>query len=496
MVERIDIGNVRGIKGDTGEKGDIGNTPTYDEIKYAKNEYGEYVTIQGKPPFIRCYEDSDMLLCDEYGHLIVDGVVTNDTGTPFDEDEYGYLYKPIDKWLDSDGKFTNSNHELIDSEGDTIKVLSTFIGDILTYLFGDTVAYDKITGDIAPKVADSILSADPTDARFRQFFDELEGDVKYYICEDNPELSIIEDGNSISNTCKYQDENGNIVLQENSNLPATVPLEKNTLYLYNSHEGADTNDIMHYDIYICTKANTIPKKLVDSNDFRIDYNVIDDLKITVEEGQEEDEYDVYLNLYTKGDYGEFYNKTDIDNLFDEKVDDKLGVADGIAELGNNGKVKSSQLPSGIIESSAELTTVLDGKEDISNKVTTLDSSDTHYPSCSAIEDVMSALCGWDVVNITLPSMKSFMESHTCSLKVNTALHLAHFTYYAKLNTTANTMTTLEGRIIPSEYRPTEIVVESSLSWSIIIEKSGDIYIHMGTSDQNITVCVNRIWRYD
>lgn len=390
MVERIDIGNVRGIKGDVGEKGDIGNTPTYEEIKYAKNEYGEFVTIQGEPDFTRCYEDSDGHLCNEDGYLIVDGELTETVGVPFDEGEYGYLYKPLNKWIDGNGKFTNENHELIDENGNTIKVLSTFIGDILTYLYGDAIAYDTLTNDIAPKVANTLLTSDPTDIRFKQFFNELEGDIKYYICEDNPELTIIENNGTISNTCKYQDENGNIVLEENSNTPATVPLEKNTLYLYENAVVEDDN-IMHYNIYVCTKANTIPKKLVDVNDFRIDYNVIDDLTITVEETEEEDEYDVYLNLYTKGDYGEFYNKTDVDNLFDEKVDDKLGAVNGIAELGSDGKVKSSQLPSGIVETSEELTDILDSKEDISNKVTTLDNSGTHYPTTSAVNNAITTI---------------------------------------------------------------------------------------------------------
>ena len=342
MSNRIDIGNVRGIRGEKGEKGEKGSKPTYDDLRYAK-ENGEFVAIKGTGNITLHYIDNEGNLCDAQGHLLDNnGNATNTVGTPFDENEYGYSYKPV--WIDEEGQFTNQNGDLVDEYGNVQYVLSTFITDLLKGLYKDKDGYSTLVTDIYPNVVQTLISADPNDEDFRAFFDELEGDIKYYICEDDPERTIYMDNGSLVNTCKYKDENGNLVMINNSRY-ATVPLEKNALYLYNNH-GLNDNAMMHYDIYLCTKANTVPKKLVSSADFVIDYNVIDDMGIETQNNDVNDEYDldVWLKLYTRGTRGQFYSMSDVDTLFENNLISKIGANNGIAQLNSSGKVPSSQLP--------------------------------------------------------------------------------------------------------------------------------------------------------
>jgi len=339
MSNRIDIGNVRGIKGDKGEKGDIGRTPSYEDLKYQKKD-DEFVALLGTGNITQYYVDVNGKLCNKDGYLLDENKnPTTNKGQPFDISEYGYDYKPV--WMDEEGHFTNIKGELLDENDEVIYVKSDFISDITAYIYEDEEAYDQLVGDIYPNIVNTLTDTSNID-KYRAFFDEIEGDIKYYICEDNPKTSIyIENGNLV-NTCKYYDENGELAVDNTGNY-ASVPLEKNALYLYNVRH-IDDNEIMHYDVYLCTKANTVPKKIISSADFSIDYNVIDDLKVDVEQGAIDEEKDVYLRLFTRGTRGQFYSMNDVDILFDNNVISKLGANNGIAQLNGNGKVPSSQLP--------------------------------------------------------------------------------------------------------------------------------------------------------
>ena len=339
MSNRIDIGNVRGIKGDKGEKGDIGRTPSYEDLKYQKKD-DEFVALLGTGNITQYYVDVNGKLCNKDGYLLDENKnPTTNKGQPFDISEYGYDYKPV--WMDEEGHFTNNKGELLDENDEVIYVKSDFISDITAYIYEDEEAYDQLVGDIYPNIVNTLTDTSNID-KYRAFFDEIEGDIKYYICEDNPKTSIYIKNDNLVNTCKYYDENGELAVDNTGNY-ASVPLEKNALYLYNVRH-IDDNEIMHYDVYLCTKANTVPKKIISSADFSIDYNVIDDLKVDVEQGAIDEEKDVYLRLFTRGTRGQFYSMNDVDILFDNNVISKLGANNGIAQLNGNGKVPSSQLP--------------------------------------------------------------------------------------------------------------------------------------------------------
>lgn len=343
MSNKIDIGNVRGIQGEKGEKGDKGSTPSYEDIKYAK-ENDKFVTLKGTGNITQYYQDVNGNLCNEDGYILDENYVpTEELGEPFDENEYGYEYKPV--WVDSEGKFTNEKGELLDENGELQYAQSSFISDITSYIYSDEQGYEKLVTDIFPYITETLISANPNDEKYRNFFNEIEGDVKYYICEDDPKSSIYIEDNVLVNTCKYKDEDGNIVLDANDNY-ASVPLEKNTLYLYNNH-GIDDNEIMHYNIYLCKKANTVPIKLINSNDYVMDYNVIDELKVDVETTNNVDEENLILKLLTRGTRGQFYSMDDVDTLFENNLIDKLGEPNGIAQLNSAGKIPSSQLPTHI-----------------------------------------------------------------------------------------------------------------------------------------------------
>lgn len=318
---RIDIGNVRGIKGDKGDKGEQGQTPSYEDLKYKKLD-GNFVILK-TTNFTQSeyYLDVNGNLCNSEGYLYDDDSnLTNEIGTPFDTDVYDYDYKPL--YVDSDGNFTNSSGELLDENWEIQYVPSDFISDVVSFIFNDIEGYTELLKNIAPYVANSILSVNPNDLTYKSFFDAIEGDIKYYVCIDNPKTSIYLDGNDdLVNNCKYYDDDGNIAKDTNNNY-LYVPLEKNALYLYNSH-GIETNEIMLYDIYLCTKVDTVPKKLLDSNDFTIDYNVIDDLKLTTPNpSANEGEQRLFLELLTRGTRGQFYSMDDVDTLITNNVINK------------------------------------------------------------------------------------------------------------------------------------------------------------------------------
>lgn len=346
MSNRIDIGNVRGIQGEKGEKGDKGSTPSYTDLKYDKQN-DKFVTLKGTGDIRQYYLDLNGEICNEEGYILDEEFnPTNVQGEPFDESQYGYAYKSI--WIDSEGHFTNEKGELIDEDGNLQYAESSFISDVTSYIYSDDERYGKLISDIYPHITDTLISANPNDEKFKNFFDEIEGDIKYYICEDDPKSSIyLNDNDVLVNTCKYYDDDGNIVLDGNDDY-ASVPLEKNALYLYNNH-GLDDNDIMHYNIYLCKKANTVPIKLISSNDYEMNYNVIDELKIEVSQSENlsEDEKDVFLKLLTRGTRGQFYSMSDVDTLFENNVINKLGEPNGIAQLNSAGKIPSSQLPTHI-----------------------------------------------------------------------------------------------------------------------------------------------------
>jgi len=346
MNNRIDIGNVRGIQGEKGEKGDKGSTPSYTDLKYDKQN-DKFVTLKGTGDIRQYYLDLNGEICNEEGYILDEEFNPTDVqGEPFDEAVYGYEYKPI--WIDSEGHFTNEQGELIDENGNLQYAESSFISDVTAYIYNDNEGYGKLVSDISPHIVDTLVSANPNDEKFKNFFDEIEGDIKYYICEDDPKSSIyLDDNNVLVNTCKYYDDDGNLVLDGNDDY-ASVPLEKNALYLYNNH-GLDDNEIMHYNIYLCKKANTVPIKLISSNDYEMNYNVIDELKIEVSQSEQlsEDEKDVFLKLLTRGTRGQFYSMSDVDTLFENNVINKLGEPNGIAQLNDAGKIPSSQLPTHI-----------------------------------------------------------------------------------------------------------------------------------------------------
>ena len=341
MSGKIDIGNVRGIKGDKGEKGEQGKTPSYDDLRYQK-QGDNFVTLKGTGNITQSdyYIDVDGNLCDSEGHIYDNqGNLTNGIGNPFDYSQYGYYYMRL--WVDGEGRYCNSNGELLDENWEVQYVVSDFVSDIASFIYDDEEGYNQLVGDIAPNVALSILTANPSE--YRSFFDEIEGDIKYYICVDNPRTSITLNNSTVTNTCKYYDENGNIAKNSN-NQYIYVPLEKNALYLYNGN-GYVSNDVMLYDIYLCTKAGTVPKKLVDSGDFVIDYNVIDGLSInTPNPSANEDERRIVLEILTRGTRGQFYSMDDVDTLLMNNLINKLGANNGIAQLNASGKVPSSQLP--------------------------------------------------------------------------------------------------------------------------------------------------------
>ena len=232
MSNKIDIGNVRGIQGEKGEKGDKGSTPSYEDIKYAK-ENDKFVTLKGTGNITQYYQDVNGNLCNEDGYILDENYTpTEELGEPFDENEYGYEYKPV--WVDSEGRFTNEKGELLDENGELQYAQSSFISDVTSYIYSDEQGYEKLVTDIFPYITETLISANPNDEKYRNFFNEIEGNVKYYICEDDPKSSIYMEDNVLVNTCKYKDEDGNIVLDANDNY-ASVPLEKNALYLYNNH---------------------------------------------------------------------------------------------------------------------------------------------------------------------------------------------------------------------------------------------------------------------
>lgn len=373
----IDIGNVRGIQGEKGEKGDKGNTPSLIDLKYDKQN-GEFVTKKGIGNIVRytitidgeeveCYMDKEGHLCNSEGYLIIDGELTEQQGVPFDIEEYGYEYLPLK--IDEDNNLLNNNGEMIDDKGNVLYVESSFIGDIANYIYHDTDGYNQLIQSVYPYIVDTLVSADPTDEKYKNFFKEIEGDIKYYICADNPKLTIYMEDNDLHNTCKYKDGNGELVVDEDTGEYAFVPLEKNALYLYNAHSDAVDNEIMHYDIYLCTFANTVPKKLISANDFNIDYNVIDDFLLDVKDSVTDDEKEVYLKLFTRGTRGQFYSMSDVDTLFDDNVISKLGAVNGIAQLNNDGKVPLSQLPSFIEK-------IIEGTMDNSGVFTPSDNSES------------------------------------------------------------------------------------------------------------------------
>lgn len=373
----IDIGNVRGIQGEKGDKGDKGNTPSLTDLKYDKQN-GEFVTKKGNGNIVRytitingeeieCYMDKEGHLCNSEGYLIIDGELTEQQGVPFDIEEYGYEYLPLK--IDEDNNLLNNNGEMIDDKGNVLYVESSFIGDIANYIYHDTDGYNQLIQSVYPYIVDTLVSADPTDEKYKNFFKEIEGDIKYYICADNPKLTIYMEDNDLHNTCKYKDGNGELVVDEDTGEYAFVPLEKNALYLYNAHSDAVDNEIMHYDIYLCTFANTVPKKLISANDFNIDYNVIDDFLLDVKDSVTDDEKEVYLKLFTRGTRGQFYSMSDVDTLFDDNVISKLGAVNGIAQLNNDGKVPLSQLPT-VIEN------IIEGTMDNNGVFTPSDNSES------------------------------------------------------------------------------------------------------------------------
>ena len=233
LYDKIDIGNVRGIQGEKGDKGDRGSTPTYEDIKYKKKNE-QFVTIVTDSAIRQSdyYLDAEGRLCNSEGYLYDENMqITTEKGVPFDIEEYGYEYERL--YLDEQNRFCNVKGELLDENYKVQYVPSGFINDIITGIYDDEEAYNTIINDLFPHITNSIVTADPNDPFYKSFFDTIEGDIKYYICADNPKTSIYYNtNNNLVNTCKYKDENG-VLVNDGQGGYAIVPLEKNALYYRN-----------------------------------------------------------------------------------------------------------------------------------------------------------------------------------------------------------------------------------------------------------------------
>lgn len=262
MSERIDIGNVRGVKGERGEKGERGRTPSYEDIRYKKNNMGDFITLVTDKPIsqTQLYLDVNRELCDSEGHILDENLQpTDEIGEPFDIDVYGYAYERL--YIDTDGAYTNAKGEILDEDFKVQYVVSDFISDMIAFMYEDERAYNRLLRDIYMNIADILVSADHSgDADYQAFLEMIEGDIKYYMCADNPYSSIYyDDEDELVNTCKYYDEDGNLVVDGHDY--AIVPLQKNALYLYNP-SGYHDNEIMHYDITFANNMKQYLKRLL------------------------------------------------------------------------------------------------------------------------------------------------------------------------------------------------------------------------------------------
>ena len=146
----------------------------------------------------------------------------------------------------------------------------------------------------------------------------------------------------------------------------------------------------------------------------------------------------------------------------------------------NGTVTSGN---GAAVSGGTVYTAMTAKEDLSNKVTTLDSSSSHYPSCSAVKAVtdslgstkenvnnkVSSLINSNVHYPTAGAVKIVTDSKadkewtTIStsvgkLEVNASLRLASFTFTKLVNLVQNEQYVYSvTELIPSGYRPAHTV---------------------------------------
>ena len=201
MSERIDIGNVRGVKGERGEKGERGRTPSYEDIRYKKNNMGDFITLVTDKPIsqTQLYLDVNRELCDSEGHILDENLQpTEEIGEPFDIDVYGYAYERL--YIDTDGAYTNAKGEILDEDFKVQYVVSDFISDMIAFMYEDERAYNRLLRDIYMNIADILVSADHSgDADYQAFLEMIEGDIKYYMCADNPYSSIYYDDEDDAN---------------------------------------------------------------------------------------------------------------------------------------------------------------------------------------------------------------------------------------------------------------------------------------------------------
>ena len=133
------------------------------------------------------------------------------------------------------------------------------------------------------------------------------------------------------------------------------------------------------------------------------------------------------------------------------------------------------------------------KEDISNKVTSLDNSSSHYPSCSAVKSVTDSKVDktWTKISTTYGE-----------LYVNESLKLAHFTLSKSANfSTADIYISIQLQNIPSAYCPSEVVSYVQFKGgthntvtACIIDTSGNLRAYSNVTG-SVTINANMLWRY-
>lgn len=163
------------------------------------------------------------------------------------------------------------------------------------------------------------------------------------------------------------------------------------------------------------------------------------------------------------------------------------------------------------------------KEDISNKVTTLDSSDTHYPSSKAVKTVTdskedksnkvhildNSITNYPSTSAVLDALylkadKAWTKITTTvgDLYVNASLRLAEFSFNSIVSlSSANEWVIYQSGVIPSGYRPKQDLLHIDFDGAEFTDKvigfkiktNGDIAVYCTDYDFNKPIYF--IWRY-
>ena len=169
----------------------------------------------------------------------------------------------------------------------------------------------------------------------------------------------------------------------------------------------------------------------------------------------------------KGAFDDF--ETDV---VDEKIGDLSDSVDGkLSDLSDN------------VDS--ELTNGLALKENLSNKKTTLNSSSSNYPSCSAVKTVTDTKADKAWTSVTVSSG---------TLEVNASLRLANWRYSGRVTFDNEGCADL-GEVIPQSYRPPIAVHTRSNHAVVDIMPVGKIYFSEGPISTQEANSVNILWKY-